>query len=49
MTSGGQGGMVVSKDRNLIDEIRDYREFDFRKLNLHAAPTPWWNAGSGFI
>jgi len=33
MTSGGQGGMIVSKDRNLIDEIRDYREFDCRKDN----------------
>ena len=30
MTSGGQGGMVVSKDRILIDAIRDYREFDCR-------------------
>ena len=30
MTSAGQGGMVVSKDRGLIDMIRDYREFDCR-------------------
>lgn len=31
ITSGGQGGMVVSKDKSLIDQIRDYREFDCRK------------------
>lgn len=31
ITSGGQGGMVVSKDRDLIDKIRDYREFDQRR------------------
>ena len=30
MTSAGQGGMVVSKDRALVDMIRDYREFDCR-------------------
>jgi perosamine synthetase len=30
MTSGGQGGMIVSKNISLIDEIRDYREFDMR-------------------
>ena len=30
MTSGGQGGMVVSRDKAMIDEIRDYREFDCR-------------------
>lgn len=30
MTSGGQGGMLVSTDRNLIDMVRDYREFDCR-------------------
>lgn len=28
MTSGGQGGMVVSKERALISAVRDYREFD---------------------
>lgn len=33
ITSGGHGGMVVSKDKSLIDEIRDYREFDQRKDN----------------
>ena len=31
ITSGGQGGMFVSKDKNLIDEVRDFREFDYRK------------------
>jgi len=30
MTSGGQGGMIVSKNKSLIDEIRDYRKFDMR-------------------
>ena len=30
MTSGGQGGMVVSKDKTMIDSIRDFREFDQR-------------------
>lgn len=33
ITSGGQGGMIVSKDRSLIDSLRDYREFDQRKDN----------------
>ena len=28
ITSGGQGGMVVSKDKSLIDAVRDYRDFD---------------------
>jgi perosamine synthetase len=31
MTSGGQGGMVVSKDKALVDAVRDYREFDQRR------------------
>jgi perosamine synthetase len=31
MTSGGQGGMFVSKDKNLVDKVRDYRDFDCRK------------------
>jgi len=31
ITTGGQGGMVISKDKSLIDSIRDYREFDCRK------------------
>jgi perosamine synthetase len=30
ITSGGQGGMVVSKNKDLIDSIRDYRQFDQR-------------------
>ncbi len=31
MTSGGHGGMVVSKDPSLIDVIRDYLDFDCRQ------------------
>jgi perosamine synthetase len=31
MTSGGQGGMFVSKDKNLVDKVRDYRQFDYRR------------------
>lgn len=31
MTSGGQGGMVVSKDKSIVDAVRDYREFDLRR------------------
>ena len=30
MTSGGHGGMYVSKDKKLVDRVRDYREFDYR-------------------
>ena len=30
MTTGGQGGAVMSRDKDLIDLIRDYREFDCR-------------------
>lgn len=30
MTSGGQGGAVISRDKALIDKVRDYREFDCR-------------------
>lgn len=33
ITSGGQGGMVVSKNKDIIDKIKDYREFDYRKDN----------------
>lgn len=33
MTSGGQGGMFVSKDKLLVDSVRDYREFDYRLDN----------------
>jgi|SRR3989344_3288277 len=31
MTSGGQGGMIISKDKSIVDAIRDYREFDYRR------------------
>lgn len=31
MTSGGQGGMLVSRDRALVDNARDFREFDGRR------------------
>lgn len=31
ITSGGQGGMVISQDLGLIDAIRDYRQFDCRQ------------------
>ena len=30
ITSGGQGGAVISRDKQLIDRIRDYRQFDCR-------------------
>ena len=30
MTSGGQGGMLISKNKDLVDEAKDYREFDMR-------------------
>ena len=30
MTSGGQGGAIVSRNKSLIDKIRDYRQFDCR-------------------
>lgn len=33
ITSGGQGGMVISKNKALIDTIKDYREFDQREDN----------------
>lgn len=33
ITSGGQGGMFISKDKNLVDTVRDYREFDMRRDN----------------
>jgi perosamine synthetase len=33
ITTGGQGGAVVSKDKALVDLIRDYREFDCRRDN----------------
>ena len=31
ITTGGQGGAIISKDRNIIDFLRDYREFDCRR------------------
>lgn len=31
ITSGGQGGMVISTDQKIVDAIRDYREFDYRQ------------------
>ncbi|MBC7949309.1 MAG: DegT/DnrJ/EryC1/StrS family aminotransferase [Chitinophagaceae bacterium] len=30
ITSGGQGGLIASRERSLADSIRDYREFDCR-------------------
>jgi perosamine synthetase len=30
ITSGGQGGAVISRDKVLMDKIRDFREFDCR-------------------
>ena len=35
MTTGGQGGIVVSKDKSLVDRIRDYREFDCRSDSIN--------------
>ena len=32
-TSGGQGGAVISRNKKLIDNIKDYREFDCREDN----------------
>jgi perosamine synthetase len=31
LTSGGQGGMLVSGDKSISDAARDYREFDCRR------------------
>lgn len=31
LTAGGQGGAVVSRNRTLVDAVRDYREFDCRR------------------
>ena len=31
ITSGGQGGAIVSRNKAIIDDIRDYRQFDMRK------------------
>jgi perosamine synthetase len=30
LTSGGQGGMLVSRERSMVDAVRDYRQFDSR-------------------
>jgi perosamine synthetase len=30
MTAGGQGGALISRDKILIDRLKDYREFDCR-------------------
>lgn len=30
ITSGGQGGIIVSQNLNIIEQVRDYREFDAR-------------------
>ena len=30
MTTGGQGGAVISRDKALIEKVRDYRQFDCR-------------------
>jgi perosamine synthetase len=35
MTSGGQGGMFVSEDKELVDKVRDYRDFDCRRDKKH--------------
>jgi perosamine synthetase len=47
MTTAGQGGAVISRDKALIDKVRDYRQFDcredaklrfnFQMTDLHAA------------
>jgi len=34
LTSGGQGGMLVSSERSLVDAVRDYRQFDCRRDRL---------------
>jgi perosamine synthetase len=31
LTTGGQGGLLVSANRPLVDAVRDYREFDCRR------------------
>ena len=33
ITSAGQGGMLVSRDKSLVDAVRDYLNFDCRKDN----------------
>jgi perosamine synthetase len=34
LTSGGQGGMLVSSDRSVVEAVRDYRQFDSRRDRL---------------
>jgi perosamine synthetase len=34
MTSGGQGGAIISRDKGLMDQLRDYRQFDCRNDSL---------------
>jgi perosamine synthetase len=31
LSSGGQGGMFVSRERSMVDAVRDYRQFDSRR------------------
>jgi perosamine synthetase len=31
ITTGGQGGMLISKNKETVDAVKDYREFDYRK------------------
>jgi perosamine synthetase len=31
LTSGGQGGMLVSREKAIVDAVRDYRQFDSRQ------------------
>jgi len=31
LTSGGQGGMLVAREKSIIDAVRDYRQFDSRQ------------------
>lgn len=30
ITTGGQGGALISRDKSIIDKVRDYREYDCR-------------------
>lgn len=30
MTTGGQGGIFISKEEELVDRVKDFREFDYR-------------------
>ncbi|CAN5233215.1 DegT/DnrJ/EryC1/StrS family aminotransferase [soil metagenome] len=35
ITTGGQGGALISRDKSLVDQVRDYREFDCRRDGKH--------------